>query len=251
MMKFCASIACVVMLSQPAFAATLEFTNSGRSTVIIEYIARDQLGRNRDPATVTIKPGGTGKLNLLDEDPYLVVFRTKSSGLAPGEIGATTRFASPLPLRSLAGKGPFDVRVLQVALGINERGQPVITNITEMRSKRTGASAELYRTTPGHDSLAMNVVGRKWNTTYRALDGNTYGAEVDLAGKAFRTQSFTGRFTNLTVFDDDSGAYFLGRWEAQQSRGSIAFTVRRTNPGRLSGSYTFDGRQGRYPWNSR
>lgn len=82
-----------------------------------------------------------------------------------------------------------------------------------------------------------------WQTKYHAPNGQWVDAVVKLNGTTgtYKTSSFTGQLTNITVNWGSHSTTIDADWSVNQSSGHVSWTVSNNNPFECDGHYTING----------
>ena len=246
-MRIATVLAVSMCWAASAEAQVLRLKNTDESnTIVMKYLSRSE--RPKTMKEVSIPAGGTRAITLYGQDPYDVSFYLKPKKDQNGKTQVFhAKVGRPIPLRSLAGRGTFDVSIV---LAAKSAPSGLIYQGTMAELAAGNNRFKVFGPAESAPAFSKQILGRRWDTSYRAGDGNTYNASVDFGNLKFSTDSFTGRFTDLAVFEDDSTVHVVGKWSALDSRGDVFFTVRKNAPHSLQGEYTFAGRHDRYFWRS-
>ena len=246
-MRISAIIAISFCWSAFCNAQQLSLRNTSDNAIVMKYLPRSR--RPQKMAEIIIPANGRKNIALFEDDPYDVSFYLKPK---KDQHGTTQVFHAkvgrPIRLRALATQGPIDVSLVLAA----KSGQGgTIYQGTMAALQSNNSRVEVFGPAESAPALSKQILGRRWETVYRASDGNSYNAGVDFGNLRFSTQSFSGRFTDLAVFEDATMVHMVGKWSALNSRGDVFFSVKKSTPDVLEGEYTFAGQEQRYFWRSR
>lgn len=249
-MRFATSLTAIGLITGMCHAEELRLTNSGQDTIVMKFLPSSERPKKMDE--ITIPPSENGsvtRVTVLGQDPYDVSFYLKPKTTPNGTTRVFhAKVGRPVPLRALARRvGSFDVNV---ALAAKESGEQVIYQASVAALESGNRRVEVFSGTTESD-FTKEVLEHRWDTIYKAGDGNTYGAILDFGKLTFETRRFVGLFTDLAVFEDDQVCHIVGRWSALKSHGDVFFTVDRRSRTVLNGEYTFDGNRDRYYWKSK
>ena len=101
------------------------------------------------------------------------------------------------------------------------------------------------------DRSRSHFNSRQWQTLCQASDGRNYPVSIDFKMGTYTTQSYIGRFSNMSIWESKEKWKISGRWASPTQAGNVSFTVLKANLNYLSGSYTIDGNATGYQWNSK
>lgn len=247
-MRILLVLTAVAVLPNVLPAQTLRLTNSGNDTIIMKYLPRsDRPKKMKEVEIPTDDVRRVTDVRLFGQDPYDVSFYLKPKQTEQGKTQVFhAKAAQSIPLRSLAGTGTFNV---QLAIAASRSSEGLIYQATSATLVNDSKRVKVFASPS--KPFTKQIVERRWDTIFKAGNGNVVGATLNFENLTFRTNNFTGRFTDVAIFEDNQGCYIVGRWAALGSSGDVFFTIDRASPDVLKGEYTFDGKEQRYFWKSR
>lgn len=230
-----------------AQSSQLQLKNSGAETIVMKY--RPTSERPGQMTEVIIPPNKLVQISLTKNDPYDVSFYLKSKKTPQGRTQAFhAKAGNPIPLKSFSGEGAIDVRPI-IAASRTPDGMVYQASGVTLASRNR--NVKVYAHPSSASEFTKQVLKHRWQTGYKALDGRTYGANLDFEKLTFQAEDFAGRFTDLAIIEDRDGCHIVGRWSAMNSKGDVFFKVTKNNPRILEGEYTFDGNIKRHSWESQ
>ncbi len=241
----------ICIAANTCYAQELQLTNTGQYTVVMKYLSTSKRPSKMSESRVSPSPNGkvTARVRLYDSDPYDVSFYLEPITTDAGTSKVFhAKVGRPIPLRELSSQGVFDVSLV---LAANQRQGRTIYQASGAALQSGNRRVNVYSSPSSASDFTRNVIKQRWDTTFKAGNGNVDRATVDFDKLTFRTATFAGSFTDLAIFEDDRGCHIVGEWAALDSSGDVFFTIDRSSPTKLNGDYTFRGEKQRYFWRSQ
>lgn len=224
-------------------------------TVIMKYQPYNNISRNwRLWSTREIPAGATVEFRLNQRGPFIVACFLKDGSSSPPQLSQV----GGVDLQQYAMAGL--TYELDLTFHEDRRGRKVQVMSATFVEPNNGDRYELSRAADDADSdFVGDILGQQWRTRFKAVMGPDVTGTLDLnrqsknGGPVFAAdQGFDRRFEQLLVFEDPNACHIIGRWVRADRRlaGDVHFLVTKDNPNQITGSYTVDGQNGNYPWNS-
>ncbi len=249
-MKILPSLLLIFCISgSNALAAKLKLENTGGEDIVIRYLPVSQRGNTMH--AVVIKSQSSESLNLTAKDPYDVSVELKGYS---DQTAIHAKASREIPLLGLAkalqGQG-VDVSAIPAAMDLGNGKTTYQVTLASLDYRLNGQNQSISLIKPAQESsnFIKGVIKGRWKSVYVAVNGRRVEATIDFTGMTFQTNQFTGRFTDLTITENNRICHIYGRWYASGSRGNVYFKIDKQQPNSFVGHSTLDGRKGRLGWN--